>query len=154
MIQKQKKPIYKANSRQKYPYTFTKVPLISSVYVEQLQQEGKRVMMIGDGLNDAGALKQAQVGCAVAENSNTFSPVCEATPQHSDIEKLTCFLALNKKTMQVIKMSFVLSLLYNCIGTFFAVTGHLEPVVAAILMPISSISIVLFTTLMTNRLVR
>ncbi|MEB3003788.1 hypothetical protein [Capnocytophaga sp. G2] len=56
--------------------------------------------------------------------------------------------------MQVIKMSFVLSLLYNCIGTFFAVTGHLEPVVAAILMPISSISIVLFTTLMTNRLVR
>ena len=133
---------------------FNQSPTDKLHYIEQLQKEGKRGMMLGDGLNDAGALKQAQVGCAVAENSNTFSPACEAILQASEIEQLPRFLALSKKTMQVIKMSFVLSLLYNCIGTFFAVTGNLEPVVAAILMPISSISIVLFTTLMTNRLAR
>ena len=131
---------------------FNQSPADKLRYIEQLQKEGKKVMMLGDGLNDAGALKQAQVGCAVAENSNTFSPACEAILQASEIEQLPRFLSLSKQTMRVIKMSFVLSLLYNCIGTSFAVTGHLEPVVAAILMPISSISIVLFTTLMTNKL--
>ena len=133
---------------------FNQSPADKLHYIEQLQKEGRRVMMLGDGLNDAGALKQAQVGCAVAENSNTFSPACEAILQASEIGQLSRFLTLSKQTMRVIKMSFVLSLLYNCIGTLFAVTGHLEPVVAAILMPISSISIVLFTTLMTNRLVK
>ena len=131
---------------------FNQSPADKLHYIEQLQKEGKKVMMLGDGLNDAGALKQAQVGCAVAENSNTFSPACEAILQASEIEQLPRFLSLSKQTMRVIKMSFVLSLLYNCIGSSFAVTGHLEPVVAAILMPISSISIVLFTTLMTNKL--
>ena len=146
------KAFLQAQLSDKVSLHFNQSPADKLHYIEQLQKEGKQVMMLGDGLNDAGALKQAQVGCAVAENSNTFSPACEAILQASEIEKLPHFLALSKKTMQVIKMSFVLSLLYNCIGTFFAVTGNLEPVVAAILMPISSISIVLFTTLMTNRL--
>lgn len=119
-------------------------------FVKQLKDQGKNVMMVGDGLNDSGALAQSDVGVAVSENTNTFSPACDAILDAKRFAQLPAFINLSKKGTQVIKWSFMLSLLYNLIGLGFAVTGHLKPVVAAILMPLSSISIVAFTTLMTT----
>jgi Cu+-exporting ATPase len=127
-------------------------------YIKQLQQKGKKVMMVGDGLNDAGALKQSDVGIAIAENVNVFSPACDAILDAERFGNLTDFFRLSKSGIRIIKWSFVLSLIYNLIGLGFAVTGHLAPVVAAILMPLSSISIVIFTTVATrfygNRLLK
>ncbi len=118
-------------------------------FIKTLQQQGKKVMMLGDGLNDAGALAQSDVGIAISENVNVFTPACDGILDASKFREIPHVFQLSKKGMQVIKWSFILSLIYNMIGLGFAVSGNLSPVVAAILMPLSSISIVIFTTLAT-----
>lgn len=119
-------------------------------FISSLQQNGQKVLMAGDGLNDAGALKQSDIGIAISENINVFSPACDGIMDASELKNLDKFIRLSKKSIQIIKLSFLISLLYNVIGVTFAVLGKLSPVVAAIIMPVSSISIVLFTTIATN----
>jgi len=137
---------------QKVHYLFDQRPDDKLAYIKSLQNEGKKVMMIGDGLNDAGALAQSDVGISLSENINVFSPACDAILDATKFKNIATYIALSKKAIKIIKYSFVLSLCYNAIGLYFAVTGQLEPVIAAILMPLSSITIVVFTTIMTNLL--
>ncbi len=119
-------------------------------YIQSIQEQQKKVIMLGDGLNDAGALAQSDVGIAISENVNVFSPACDAILDASQFEMIPDFLKISKRTIKIIKSSFILSFLYNIIGLYFAVTGQLSPIVAAILMPLSSISIVAFVTILTN----
>ena len=132
------------------PLYFNQKPETKLEFIKSLQEQGKKVLMVGDGLNDAGALAQSEVGIAISENINVFSPACDAILDASKFQQLYSYIIASKKAVRIIKMSFVLSLLYNCVGLYFAITGQLEPVIAAILMPLSSISIVVFTTIMTN----
>lgn len=119
-------------------------------FIKSLQSDGKTVMMLGDGLNDAGALKQSDVGIAISENTNVFSPACDGILEASRFQYLVDYVTMSKRGISIIKWAFIFSLFYNLIGIGFAVSGHLRPVVAAILMPLSSISIVAFTTLATQ----
>ncbi|MFZ4262247.1 heavy metal translocating P-type ATPase [Sphingobacterium sp. HJSM2_6] len=114
------------------------------------QREGKKVCMFGDGLNDAGALRMADLGVAVSDDINNFSPGCDAILDGESFEKLPRFFQFSKDALKVIKISFVISILYNIIGLSFAVQGTMSPLFAAILMPISTVTIISFTSLMTR----
>lgn len=123
-------------------------------YIRSLQKKEGRVIMIGDGLNDAGALKQSNVGIAVAEETNNFTPASDAIIEAKELSNLDRFIYLCKANRKIIIASFILSIMYNVIGLFFAVQGTLSPLIAAILMPSSSLSILLITFGSSNLLAR
>lgn len=129
---------------------FHQSPMDKLNYIHDLQARGKHVMMLGDGLNDAGALKQADVGIAVADDVFSFSPACDAILQAGRLQYLGVFLAYIRKSMTVVRISVLISLLYNVVGLFFAVRAELTPLFAAILMPMSSVTVVGFVSLMTS----
>lgn len=114
------------------------------------QKAGAQVMMLGDGLNDAGALKQSDFGIALTDNVNNFTPGCDAILKGSSLRYLPNFYQLSKDGLKIIKISFAIAAAYNCIGLFYAVQGTLYPLVAAVLMPVSTITIISFTTLATR----
>jgi Cu+-exporting ATPase len=100
--------------------------------------------MFGDGLNDAGALQQSDIGIVVTENTNNFTPACDAILHADAFAQLPKFFDLSKWGVTTVNRAYLLAGLYNIVGLSYAVTGTLSPVVAAILMPLSALTIVLF----------
>lgn len=119
-------------------------------YIKALQNKGKNVLMIGDGLNDAGALNASNASISIADDVYHFSPACDAILEASKFKNLLSFLKLSGSAIKVVKSSFVISFIYNLVGLSFAVSGMLSPIVAAILMPLSSVSVVAYVTLATS----
>ena len=125
---------------------FEQSPHDKLAYIEYLQENKKaNVLMIGDGLNDAGALQESHVGLAVCDDDNNFTPAADGIIHASKISVLDQMLAYVKSGKRIILFSFGISIFYNIIGLYFAVQGTLSPIIAAILMPCSSISIILIT---------
>ncbi|MCB0751915.1 MAG: HAD-IC family P-type ATPase, partial [Ignavibacteriae bacterium] len=135
---------------QKTEMLFKQSPYDKLNYIENLQNKGNQVLMIGDGLNDAGALKRSNVGISISEDVNNFSPACDGILDSKSFKKLDDFIKFSKTSKNIIILSFIISFIYNIVGLSFAVQGTLSPVISAILMPLSSISVVVFATLSTN----
>jgi P-type Cu+ transporter len=123
---------------------FNKKPQDKLNFIKAEQSKGEKILMIGDGLNDSGALRQSHVGIAISEDIKVFSPASDALLDASEFDKLVDFISFSKTAIKIVKTSFLLSLVYNFIGLSWAISGQLLPVTAAIFMPLSSISVVLF----------
>lgn len=122
--------------------------------IDQLRADGKPVMMLGDGLNDAGALRHSDVGIAVTEDIQAFSPACDAILKAENLYLLPKFLRFSRLTTRVVILSFTISLLYNVVGISIAASGNLSPLIAAILMPLSSVTVLLVSVLGTKTAAR
>jgi Cu+-exporting ATPase len=123
---------------------FNQSPLDKLGFIQRLQESGKTVMMVGDGLNDAGALKQSDVGAAVVEKVGAFSPASDVILAARQVSRLAHILTLARHATLIVRLSFAISFLYNAVGIAIAAAGILSPLVCAILMPLSSVSVVLF----------
>lgn len=119
-------------------------------FIKALQRQGKKVLMTGDGLNDAGAFLQSEVALSIADDIYHFSPAGDAIVDASKIGQLYRFIRFAHQSLKIVKISFAISFLYNIVGLSYALSGHLSPVIAAILMPISSVSVVAFATFATT----
>ncbi len=122
---------------------FSMSPFAKQAFVERLQANGKRILMVGDGLNDTGALRAAEVGIAVREEESVFSPASDAILSAERLGTLPTILLTCRRLRWVTFTAYTLALLYNLVGLSYAMSGALSPIVAAILMPLSSISVVL-----------
>ncbi|MEO6406054.1 MAG: HAD-IC family P-type ATPase, partial [Ferruginibacter sp.] len=137
-------------------FSFNSSPQQKLNYIKSLQASGKKILMVGDGLNDAGAIMQADAGIAVSDHSARFTPACDAIIDGDSLHKLSNIIRYSKAAKAIITTAFIISICYNVIGISFAASAQLSPMVAAILMPASSISIValvsLFSSLFGKRL--
>lgn len=125
---------------------FGQTPEDKKEYIHLLQNKGRKVLMIGDGLNDAGALKKADVGIAISEDIFRFTPGSNAIIDADSLAILPQLLNTSKFSRTILGICYVFSILYNIVGLTFAISGELTPLIAAILMPISSITIVFIST--------
>ena len=133
---------------------FSQKPKDKLAFVQKLQAEGHKVLMLGDGLNDAGALKQSDVGVVLADDTNNFTPASDGIMDAHLFSLFPDFLPFARNNLRLVYAAYLLALLYNIIGLSFAMRAALTPVVAAILMPTSSVSIVLFGVFSSNLLAR
>jgi Cu+-exporting ATPase len=133
---------------------FRQSPADKLRFISEAQRDGKTVLMVGDGLNDAGAFRQSDVGVAVVEKVGAFSPASDIIMAGAMVPQLGALLRYSLQSVRIVRLSFMISSLYNLIGISIAASGNLAPIVCAVLMPISSISVIAFACGMTNWLGR
>ena len=129
---------------------FNQSPEDKLQYIKSLQEKGKKLIMVGDGLNDAGALQQSHAGIAVTDNSNYFTPACDAILEGKNMAQLHQLIRITSTGKKIVAASFALSIAYNAAGMYFSTQALLSPMIAAILMPASTISIILLAYLSTR----
>ncbi|NJM16786.1 MAG: HAD-IC family P-type ATPase [Bacteroidales bacterium] len=111
---------------------FNQKPEDKSAFVNDLKKQNKQVLMLGDGINDAGAISAANVGIAITEDVFQFTPSSKAILKASQLHLLPWFLQQAHKSIIIVRLSIAISLLYNLLGIYFALTGKLTPLLAAI----------------------
>ena len=127
---------------------FNMKPNDKAQLIKTWQQQGKKVLFIGDGLNDVGALGLAEVGIALSEDMFRFTPSSDAILDAKYLDKLPELVRLGRYAKRVLQICLAFSLSYNVFGLSIAISGQLTPLFAAIFMPVSSITIVVLSTVL------
>ncbi|WP_242478829.1 HAD family hydrolase [Hymenobacter lapidiphilus] len=130
---------------------FGQSPADKLAYIAAERAKGHTVVMVGDGLNDAGALRAADAGLALTDTLTNFSPACDALLDAAEFGRLATFMRFSRACLRVVLVTFALSFCYNAFGLALAVQGLFTPIVSAILMPISSLSVMLVATVLVRR---
>ncbi|MEX1192115.1 MAG: heavy metal translocating P-type ATPase metal-binding domain-containing protein [Brumimicrobium sp.] len=125
---------------------FNQSPTDKRDKIQALSNKGNKTVYVGDGLNDSEALKSAHLGISVAEDEFRFTPSSDAIIKSDQIQNLAAFFKFGKYASTALRICLYFSLLYNTVGITFAFMGYVTPLFAAILMPLSSITIVFLST--------
>ncbi len=133
---------------------FEQMPQDKMDFIQNLQENGHNVLMAGDGLNDAGAFMQSNVAVSVADDIYHFSPAGDIIIEAGKFHLIRKIIRFSRQSLNIVKISIAISFLYNILGLIYALSGKMSPVVAAILMPVSSVSVVAFAILGTNLLAK
>ncbi|RME93880.1 MAG: heavy metal translocating P-type ATPase [Verrucomicrobia bacterium] len=121
---------------------FEQTPAAKLEQVRRWREEGRVVMMVGDGLNDAGALRASDVGVAVTAGPGEFSPASDVILEGGRLDRLPAAWRLARSTTRLVRASIGVSLVYNAVGISLAAQGLLAPWICAVLMPLSSVSVI------------
>ncbi|MDK4528927.1 heavy metal translocating P-type ATPase [Kingella kingae] len=116
-------------------------PRQKAEFIQQLQQQGAKVAMAGDGINDAPALALADVGFAVRGSTDIAEQSADAVLVQQSVNQLASGLIVARATLSAIKQNLFFAFIYNALGIPFAAVGLLTPVLAGAMMALSSVSV-------------
>ena len=132
-------------------YKHSCLPEDKSNYIKELQLEGNKVAMIGDGLNDAPSLKKANVGISMGSIGSDISiEASNITLIHDNIKDLPHLFKVSKKTLKTINVGIAFALTVNIIATILAMLGLLNPIGGAFVHNIGSVIVIIYASLLLN----